>query len=154
MRILATFAFSFATAVFLTIYGKPDAFLLPLGGALLAAAAVARLAMREKSRERARVLLILTGLAAGFLWTALYMAVFFQPARDLDDRTVRLTATVADWPQEGTYGGYTVVVRADTESWTTVSAILYVDEQGADLRPGDRIETIVHCALGTGPSPG
>ena len=148
MRILATFAFSFATAVFLTIYGKPDAFLLPLGGALLAAAAVARLAMREKSRERARVLLILTGLAAGFLWTALYMAVFFQPARDLDDRTVRLTATVADWPQEGTYGGYTVVVRADTESWTTVSAILYVDEQGADLRPGDRIETIVHCALG------
>ena len=148
MRILATFAFSFAAAVFLTIYGKLDAFLLPVGGVLLLGALAVKVVLRKKSRRRTRTLLILTGLAAGFLWTALYMAVFFQPARDLDNRTVRLTATVADWPQEGTYGGYTVVVRADTESWVRVSAILYVDEQGADLRPGDRIETIAHCTLG------
>ncbi|MCI8688315.1 MAG: DNA internalization-related competence protein ComEC/Rec2 [Lawsonibacter sp.] len=147
MRILATFAFSFAAAVFGAVYGELDTLLLPLGGALALAAAVG-LMMRRKSRRRTRTLLILSGLACGFLWTALYMAVFFQPARDLDDRTVRLSATVADWPQEGNYGGYTVVVRAETEGWAEVSAILYVDEQGAGLRPGDRIETVAHCTLG------
>ena len=29
-----------------------------------------------------------------------------------------------------------------------MSAILYTDEQGADLRPGDRIGTVAHCTLG------
>jgi len=142
------FAFSFSAAIFAIIYGKLDAFLLPLGGALLLAAAAVGLAVREKSHKRAYALLILSGLAAGFLWTALYMEVFFQPARDLDDRTVRLTATVADWPQEGNYGGYTVLVRAETEGRVEVSAILYVDGQGAQLRPGDRIGTVAHCTLG------
>lgn len=148
MRILATFAFSFAAAVFLTVYVGLDAFLLPLGGALVLAAIIAGLVVRRKSRKRAYTLLILSGLAAGFLWTVLYTAVFFQPAKDLDGQTVRLSATVADWPQEGNYGGYTVLVRAETESWVKVSAILYTDEQGADLRPGDKIETIAHCILG------
>ena len=148
MRVLAAFAFSFAAAVFLTVYGGLDAFLLPLGGALVLTAAILGLAVRQKSRARTRALLVLSGLAAGFLWTALYTAVFFQPARDLDDRTVPLSAAVADWPQEGTYGGYTVLVRAETESKVKVSAILYTDGQGADLRPGDRLETVAHCTLG------
>lgn len=148
MRVLAIFAFSFAAAVFLTIYGGLDALLLPLGGVLVLVAAILGLAVRRKGRGRTRALLMLSGLACGFLWTALYTAVFFQPARDLDDCTVRLSATVADWPQEGSYGGYTVLVRAETDSWVKVSAILYTDEQGAGLRPGDRIETVAHCTLG------
>lgn len=148
MRILATFAFSFAAAVFITIYGGLDAFLLPLGGALVVITLLLALLLRAKSRVRTRALLVLSGLAAGFLWTALYAVVFFQPARDLDDCTVRLSATVADWPQEGSYGGYTVLVQAETDSWVKVSAILYTDEQGAGLRPGDRIETVAHCILG------
>ena len=148
MRVLAAFAFSFAAAIFLTIYGGLDPLLLPLGGGLALVAAVAGLAVKRKSQTRTRVLLILSGLACGFLWTALYMAVFFQPARDLDGRTVRLTATVTDWPQEGLYGGCTVPVRAETEGWVKVSAILYTDEQGAGLRPGDKLETIAHCTLG------
>ena len=148
MRVLAAFAFSFAAAIFLTIYGGLDPLLLPLGGGLALAAAVAGLAVKRKSQTRTRVLLILSGLACGFLWTALYMAVFFQPARDLDGQTVRLTATVADWPQEGSYGGCTVLVRAETGGGVKVSAILYTDGQGAGLRPGDRIETIAHCTLG------
>ncbi len=148
MRILAAFAFSFAAAVFGTVYGGLDPVLLPLGGVLALAAVVTGLAVRRKSRTRTRALLLLSGLACGFLWTALYMAVFFQPARDLDGQTVRLTATVADWPQEGSYGGCTVPVRAETESWVKVSAILYTDGQGAGLHPGDRIETIAHCTLG------
>ena len=148
MRILAAFAFSFAAAIFLTIYGGLDPLLLPLGGGLALAAAVAGLAVKRKSQTRTRVLLILSGLACGFLWTALYMAVFFQPAQQLDDRTVRLTAAVTDWPQEGSYSGCTVLVRAETGGGVKVSAILYTDGQGAGLRPGDRIETIAHCTLG------
>ena len=34
MRVLAVFAFSFAAAIFLAIYGEMDGLLLPLGGAL------------------------------------------------------------------------------------------------------------------------
>lgn len=148
MRTLATFAFSFAAAVFLTIYGGLDPWLLPLGGALLGLTLLLALLPRNKRRGRKRILLILSGLAAGFLWTALYMVVFFRPAQELDGRTVRLAATVADWPQEGTYGGYTVVVKAETERRVNLSAILYLDGQGAQLRPGDRVETIAHCTLG------
>lgn len=148
MRTLATFAFSFAAAVFLAIYGGLDPWLLPLGGALAGLTLLPALLLRQKRRVRKRILLILSGLAVGFLWTALYMAVFFRPARELDGRTVRMTATAADWPQEGTYGGYTVVVKAETERRVKVTAILYLDGQGAQLRPGDQIETIVHCTLG------
>lgn len=147
MRVLASFAFSFAAAVFGAVYGPLDGLLLPLGGALAVTALLAGRLLREKSRRRTRTLVILWGLAAGFLWTAAYLAVFFQPARELDNRTVRLSAVAADWPQKGEYG-YTVLVRAETGSWTTVSAILYTDEQGAELRPGDRIETVAHCTLG------
>ncbi len=148
MRILATFAFSFAAAVFGAVYGELDPLLLPLGGALALAAVLTGLLVREKGHARTRAVLILSGLSVGLLWTALYMSVFFQPARDLDGRTVRLSAVVADWPQEGEYGGYTVVVQAETEGWAKVSSILYTDEQGADLRPGDRIGTVAHCTLG------
>ncbi len=148
MRILATFAFSFAAAIFSAIYGGLDPFLLPLGGIFSGGALAAGLFLRKGGRARTRMLLILSGVSAGFLWTAGYLTVFFQPAKDLDGRTVQLSAVVADWPQEGTYGGYTVVVRAETETWVNLTAILYVDGQGADLRPGDRIETVAHCTLG------
>ena len=148
MRILATFSFSFAAAIFAAIYGRLDAVLLPLGGGLAALTLVTGLVLQRKSRRRTRALLVLSGLAWGFLWTALYMAVFFQPAKELDGQTVRLSATVLDWPQEGDFGGWTVVVRAQTGSWVEVTGILYTDEQGADLRPGDQIATVARCTLG------
>ena len=81
MRILATFVFSFAAAVFLTIYGGLDTLLLPIGGTLVVITLILGLLVRKKSRARTRTLLILSGLAAGFLWTALYMAIFFSPPK-------------------------------------------------------------------------
>ena len=91
MRVLAVFAFSFAAAIFLAIYGEMDGLLLPLGGALALAAVLTGLLVRDKGHARTRAVLILSGLSVGLLWTALYMSVFFQPARDLDGRTVRLS---------------------------------------------------------------
>ncbi len=148
MRKLATFAFSFSAAVFAAAYLELDPWLFPLAGAaaLLACALAFLLRGREKARLRSG--LILCGLAAGLLWTGLYSRIFFRPAQELDDRTCRMSATVADWPQETPYGGYSVLVRVDMDSIARPRAVLYVDEQGADLRPGDRIESVVHYTLG------
>lgn len=149
VRILASFAFSFAAAVFLSIYGRLDGALLPLGGLSAAAAVFSGFLLRKKSgHARGRTLLILSGLAVGFLWTAAYMLLFFRPAQELDGRTARISAAVADWPQRSEYGGYSILIRMETESGVGLSAILYADEQGADLRPGDRIETVARCTLG------
>ena len=78
----------------------------------------------------------------------MYSWLFFRPAQELDDQTCRMTATVADWPQETDYGGYSVLVQVDTAHLARPSAVLYVDGQGAGLRPGDRIESVVHWTLG------
>ena len=147
MRKLAVFAFSFSAAVFLWAYLDLDA-LLPLlwaGCALAALAAV--LLLRSMPRRRRALVLICFGLASGLLWSAVYEQLFFQPAAALDDRTVRLQATVTDYPQVGEYGGYTLVARVETEDLARPLAVLYVDEQGEDLRPGDKISAVVHYTL-------
>jgi len=148
MRILATLAFSFSISVFCANYLPEESWLLPAG--LVSAAFFVWafcLYRKKKSRNRLRVVLILAGLALGMLWTRAYIAVFFEPARQMDDRTVILTGEAADWPQETDYG-YSLVVRADTGSFAKVNMILYGDGQMASLRPGDRISTVAHCTLG------
>ena len=147
MSMLAILSFFFAGAVFCANYLPLESLLLPLGGGFTLAFGLTFLPqVRELPRGRtARYAAF--GLALGFLWTAGYSWVFWRPAELLDEKTVRLTATVSQWPQETDYGGYSVLARADTENWVTVPILLYVDEQGEDLRPGDRIETVTHCAL-------
>ena len=148
MRILATFAFSFSAAVFAAAYLELDLWLLPMAGALALLACALILLLRRRERARLRAGLILFGLAAGLLWTGLYSWIFFRPAQELDDRTCRMTATVADWPQETEYGGYSVLVQVDTDHLARLRAVLYVDGQGAGLSPGDRIGSVVHWTLG------
>lgn len=144
---LAILSFFFAGAVFCANYLPLESLLLPLGcGFALAFGFTFLPQVRKRPRGRtARYAAF--GLALGFLWTAGYSWVFWRPAELLDEKTVRLTATVSQWPQETDYGGFSVLARADTENWVTVPILLYVDDQGADLRPGDRIETVTHCAL-------
>lgn len=150
MRILATFAFSFSAAIFAAAYLPLDRILFPAGAALALAALLAGLLLgRVRRLRRLRAVLILSGLAAGLLWTAVYCAVFFRPAQALDGRTVRLSAVLSDWPRAGTYGGFSVPVRVETGSGVRLTAVLYLDGQGEGLRPGDRIETIAHCTLGS-----
>lgn len=135
--------------MFLTVYLPLERVSVPLGVlfAVLCPAAWMIVRKRQWRRTRLAAALCCAGLACGFLWTAAYMAVFFQPAKELDDRTVILIARVADWPQEGSYG-YSVLVQVETDSFVTLNAIVYTDEQGAQLRPGDQISTIAHCVLG------
>lgn len=144
---LAILSFSFAAAVLCANVLPLEGVLLPLGCAFVLAFAVTFLPrLRQMPRNR-KARYAAFGLALGCLWTAGYSQVFWAPAQALDEKTVRLTATVSQWPQETDYGGVSVLARADTEGWVTVPILLYVDEQGSDLRPGDRIETVVHCTL-------
>ena len=145
MRVLATAAGSFSLAVFAAnCIPLLEGALLPLSCVLAALCAAALLCLRGRARVRGA--LICGGLALGLLWTAAYGAVFYTPARALDDRTIRLSGTVMEYPQETDYG-WSVLVRADGEPGAPVPTLVYADEQGADLRPGDRVETVAHCTL-------
>lgn len=144
---LAILSFFFAGAVFCANYLPLESLLLPLGGGFTLAFGLTFLPQVRKRPQGRTVRYAAFGLALGFLWTAGYSWVFWRPAELLDEKTVRLTATVSQWSQETDYGGFSVLARADTEGWATVPILLYVDDQGADLRPGDRIETVTHCAL-------
>lgn len=147
MRKLAIFAFSFSAAVFCANYLLPAAALLPAGGLLVPVGLLLLVLLRRHGGRRLAVLLVCAGLSAGLLWTAAYAAMVFRPAQAMDDRTVRMTAEVADWPRKEEYG-YSVLVRSDTDTAIRLSAIVYLDEQGAELRPGDRISTVAHCTVG------
>lgn len=145
MRVLATAAGSFSLAVFAAnCIPLLEGALLPLSCVLAALCAAALLCLRGRARVRGA--LICGGLALGLLWTAAYGAVFYAPARALDDRTIRLSGMVMEYPQETDYG-WSVLVRADGEPGAPVPTLVYADEQGADLRPGDRVETVAHCTL-------
>ncbi len=146
MRVLAMTASAFSAAVFLACYLLPGGWLLPVGLVLILSGAALALVLRKRPRPRLAALLVCWGAAAGLVWTAAYTQIFFQPARELDGRTVMLSGTVAEYPQEEDYG-WSVLVRAETEGWVTVNTVLYVDEQGTGLRPGDNISSVVHCTL-------
>lgn len=147
MSMLAILSLSFAGAVFCANYLPLESLLLPLGCGFALAFGFTFLPQVRKQPRGRTARYVAFGLALGCLWTAGYSWIFWRPAELLDEKTVRLTATVSQWPQETDYGGFSVLARADTEGWVTVPILLYVDDQGADLRPGDRIETVTHCAL-------
>ena len=149
MRILAVFAAGYSAAVFAAALLLPEGALLPLGGFCALAALAAGLLLRGRgSRRRRYALLCLAGAALGLVWTWIYAQWKLEPARALDGRTVILSGTVADWPQERDYGA-SVLLRAELEGGGRVNTLLYLDGDGSGLQPGDEIRTIAHCTVGT-----
>ena len=151
MRKLAAFSFAFSAAV----YGC--SYLLPAEVRITAGIAAALLGMIGlfllKGKRRTLAAILCAGLCLGFLWTECYDRMFFEPARKLDDTTVYLTATVLDYPTQRDYG-WQVSARMKTEGGVSIDLVLYTDEQGADLCPGDVIESVTHLTLGTRSSAG
>lgn len=146
MRVLAIFSAAYACAVFAAVYLPVEGLLLPLGGLCLAALPVLLLT-RGRTGDRGKIAaLAAAGAAAGFLWTAAYQAIFVAPARQMDDKTVRLTAQVLEYPRETDYG-CSVLVRAETESAVKVDALLYMDAQGFALQPGDTVRAVTWCGF-------
>lgn len=150
MRKLAAFSFSFSAAVVLCQYLLPQSVWMWTAALCLVlfGGGVAFL----RGRRRLRLCLICAGLAVGFAWTACYDAVFFTPAWELDDQTVRLSAVVTDYPKQQDYG-WQVSARTEHQG-RAIHVLLYLDEQGENLHPGDHIESVTHCTLGTTSSAG
>ena len=146
MRILAALAASYCAAVLAAVYVLPEFWSAPVCVLCLVGTVCAALAVRRFGRRAKLAVLWAAGLALGFGWTAGYRALFVSPARALDGQTVRLTAQVLQWPQE-TRWGYSVLVRAGTGSGAGTDTLLYTDEQGAALRPGDRIQTVARLSF-------
>lgn len=147
VRKLAIISFSCAAAVFAANGFLPFVLLVPLGMGLVFLCPALWWGMgRKRSRVRLACMLALAGASVGLLWTAAFHELVFEPARELDGRTVRLEAVVEEYPQQTDYG-YSVVVRCETDGIQNPLTLLYMDEQGAKLRPGDQISVITHCTL-------
>lgn len=146
MRKVAVWSASFSAAVFVWVLVVPK----EIGAVCAVAAGGAVLALRlALPPNRLRTLAVLTaaGLCAGFLWSGVYDGLFLTGARELGGQTVRLQAVVADWPTQGEYGDWQVLVRVETGRHVWTDTLLYLDGDGGGLKPGDRLETVAHLEL-------
>lgn len=136
MRKLATAAVSFSGAAALAFYLLPSSALLWCA-AFSAAASLIGLAFKEDARRRVRI--IAAGLAAGFLWTYVYTAVFVSPAKAFDGKIETVSAVVADYPEATDYG-QRVTVRLKAPGCPPIKTRLYAYDRLPVLKPGYEIE--------------
>lgn len=135
MRKLAIFSFSFLGAVLAALYLLRGRWLLAAMGAALLSVILAAF-LKEK---RFAVMLSAFGLAAGFLWTNIYLGNVFAPAKSLDGVTGRASARVLDYPVETDYGGYVDVKLRLTDAPDVKTRVYLFEEGFGELRPGDGI---------------
>lgn len=136
MRKLASFAAPCSGAILLAVLLLPERWLLPLGIGCLCLGL--GLLLREGKGRMLLVRLSCFGLAAGFLWTALYQGRTLAPARQMSGSAHTFTAVVTDWPAATRYGA-SVEIALPTENGTVLWAVLYGDESLLTLRPGDTV---------------
>ena len=134
MRKLATAAFSFSAAIFLSRYILPYGW-GPVCCAVAAAASLAGLLL--KGYARLRVLIILLSLSVGFIWSWVYTAVLIKPSWQLDGQTVTVCAVVTDYPHERARG-FRVDSVIKRDGGPSVGARLYYYNE-TTLAPGDTI---------------
>ena len=135
MRKLATAAFSFASAILISHYLLPYDW-LPICFAVAAAASLAGLMFR--SHIRARILITLLSLAAGFIWSWTFSAIYAMPSGGLHAQTTAVTATVTGYPS-ATARGYRVECSIHQENGPSAGARLYYYNE-TTLKPGDIVE--------------
>ena len=135
MRKLATAAFSFAAAIFFSRYLLPYDW-LPFCCAAAVAASLTGLLFH--GYLRLRILVMLISLAAGFIWSWAYTAIFIAPVDQFHAETVTVTAVASDYPS-ATARGYRVDGFIQQEKGLRIGARFYYYED-SDLAPGDIIE--------------
>ena len=144
MRILAIFAASYSLAVLVSVYSGQSRFLLYPGLICAVLFLLSLLSLRRTGRQGKAAAICTLGLAAGFLWTMGYQLLFVEPARSLHETTVYLTAQVIEFPEK-TETGWSVLARARLPEGGHADTLLYLDEQGAELKPGDVISSVTRC---------
>jgi len=146
VRILAILAASFSAAVFGAVTLGVGRYLLMFGGVFALLALMFGVLGNRLGRRGLTAVLCASGLCAGCLWTYGYDAMVMQPARQLDGQTIYLKGRVLQWPQESR-DGYSVLIRGETLQGSGLDTLLYTDEQGETLRPGDEIGSVVYCTF-------
>lgn len=146
MRVLAMFAGGFSAAVFLSDYLIPKSLFLPIVALSILLAVFGRKMRGRRYELGTMTMLICAGLAIGFLWNTIYHMIFIDPSQSLDGQTVRLSGIATEYPRAGD-NGFSVSVRVKTAGGPAITAVLYLDQQGEKIRPGDHIETVAYCEL-------
>ena len=131
MRKLCWFALPFCGAAFAACLGLP--FLIPVG--LIFAA----LGLLAGCLKRLPVCLACLGIAVGLLWFQGYSLLFRAPAEELAGQSTGFSATVTSFPQETSVGSFRVEARLHLPGKPDFKIILYTDNSGKDLLPGDKI---------------
>ena len=144
MRKLATFAFSFSAAIFLTKYVIPSEWLLITAALFIA---IALLGLLLKGDTRLRTMLIAFGLAAGFAWNWAYYTIVYKPFELLDGQISVIRAEVLDYPQETARGISAYVKIKHENSPLAIKTLLYADNETPALSPGDVVELKARLAL-------
>ena len=134
---LLLFTAGFALSALLGVYLPSTVWFLPAGLVCLTLGT----ALLPRLR---RPCLVVLGAAAALLWLHAYGQLFLAPAHAMENRTLRLEATVADWPVETDYG-VRFTVRAGEAGGRKVKATFFGDETLASLRPGDCLSCVARC---------
>lgn len=139
MRKLAIFSFSSAAAVAIWLYTgvqRWPAIILIIMGVIVV--------VFVRGDKRTRMVLAVTGAAAGFLWSFCYGAIFYQPAVEMNGLRSEIICEVTDFPQSSEYGTY---VRVRIAGKGNITAILRLDSDYSDLRPGDSVTVYASLSL-------
>jgi competence protein ComEC len=134
MRKLATVAFSFCAAVFLSQYLIPSGHFI----AAVCSALGAALALLLPRRFRLRAALILMALAAGFCTSGLHRHFHFERVMALDGQTLSARAVAVERAEETDYGGR-VVAKLHVPGVPKTTIRLYLYGEYPDIAAGDEL---------------
>jgi len=140
MRKLATAAFYFAAAVFISRFLLPFDWLLTSGAI---AVAVSFFGFLFTGHMRQRILIAVLSIAVGFLWCWAYTFLFLKPYWDQHDDIVTINSVVTDYPVARQPRGYRVDASIRRDGLPSVGVRIYYYNE-TELKPGDIIETTAH----------
>lgn len=138
MRILATFAFSFAAGIFLVCYLLPPQTLLPTAAVFLCLGWMSLLL--PKNRLCKRMVLLFTGLVFGLGWGWFYARQVQSPMEALAGTEQPVQMYTCDYAVPTDYGAR---VTVKLNSFTYGKAVYYGDESLLALEPGQSIQDFV-----------
>lgn len=138
MRKLATFAFSFSLAVFLSVYIMPTSWALPVISAVFFVGVMAAVLLKED--RRLRVVLICLGFALGLVWFFAYNHMFYKQAAPYDGQKMTVSAEVSDYPEYTDYG-MKIPIKVTAENGEEIKTLLYVYQDISEtFLPGDTVQ--------------
>lgn len=135
MRILSWVLLPFCASIVLSCYMGLWWLCWPLAFAGLAACVAFS---RRKNEVRRAGMLAAIGAMVGFLWFGIYTMAVVQPVESFDGRAAAFSAVVTAYPRMSG-DGTEVQVKLESGMGEGNRAVLFLDEAGLDLKPGDRV---------------